>query len=478
MWLRHFSVLLTFLLCQKTALSQEPVPDISAQINQLLVNSKSVVESLPDSALHEANRAFQLSQQYQLDLLSAKSRIAISTAYSYLADYDAAIENSFRALEYAEKQADTLMQLDACNNLGIDFMYQGDYGASRGYLERVLKLSQLVGDTLRWGHALNNLGLIVSYEGGDPEEEKKFYEQAMKLFQQLDEQEGYANTLLNLGTVFTEGKDFQKADYYLQQALAIFKSIDFASGIEQTLQSIAENELGRSNFAKALTITDEALAVAKTNGVLQDLPFIYHLYMRIYAAKGDFVRAYQWQERFHSAQDSIFNSEKSLQIQELQTRYETERKQSEIEHLQLENQLQQADLRNSRNTIIAMSIGTALLVLIVVLVFVFRARKKRMELEEQELQIEALQQRVMELMTNKQPAELMEIQALNDRLHHDLTQREYEILTLSLQHKTNAEIAEQLYIAVSTVKFHLRNTYTKLGVNNRKEALQYVVKKS
>jgi len=54
-----------------------------------------------------------------------------------------------------------------------------------------------------------------------------------------------------------------------------------------------------------------------------------------------------------------------------------------------------------------------------------------------------------------------------------LTAREIKILGLAAQGYTNGRIARQLWITEQTVKFHLSNTYRKLGVANRTEASRY-----
>lgn len=54
-----------------------------------------------------------------------------------------------------------------------------------------------------------------------------------------------------------------------------------------------------------------------------------------------------------------------------------------------------------------------------------------------------------------------------------LTPREAEILGLAAQGHTNGEIARRLWVTEPTVKFHLSNTYRKLGVTNRTEASLY-----
>ena len=54
-----------------------------------------------------------------------------------------------------------------------------------------------------------------------------------------------------------------------------------------------------------------------------------------------------------------------------------------------------------------------------------------------------------------------------------LTEREKEILRLAAEGYTNSRIARELWVTEQTVKFHLSNTYRKLGVANRTEATRY-----
>jgi DNA-binding NarL/FixJ family response regulator len=54
-----------------------------------------------------------------------------------------------------------------------------------------------------------------------------------------------------------------------------------------------------------------------------------------------------------------------------------------------------------------------------------------------------------------------------------LTDRELEILGLVSEGLTNSGIARKLWVTEQTVKFHLSNTYRKLGVTNRTEASRY-----
>ncbi|MFD0768607.1 response regulator [Bacillus sp. CGMCC 1.60114] len=58
-------------------------------------------------------------------------------------------------------------------------------------------------------------------------------------------------------------------------------------------------------------------------------------------------------------------------------------------------------------------------------------------------------------------------------LHEDLTEREFEILLLIAQGKSNQEIADELFIALKTVKTHVSNILNKLNVSDRTQAVIY-----
>lgn len=60
---------------------------------------------------------------------------------------------------------------------------------------------------------------------------------------------------------------------------------------------------------------------------------------------------------------------------------------------------------------------------------------------------------------------------INMQLPNALSDREFEVLELIYEGKTNQQICDQLFIAMNTVKRHVTNAYFKLDVNSRSSAI-------
>lgn len=80
---------------------------------------------------------------------------------------------------------------------------------------------------------------------------------------------------------------------------------------------------------------------------------------------------------------------------------------------------------------------------------------------------------------NAEDQAVVPVQTLEDAIsnigeRYGLTKRELEILHNIYDGKSNTQIAGELFISESTVKAHVYNTFKKLGVKNRAEAIHFV----
>jgi len=67
----------------------------------------------------------------------------------------------------------------------------------------------------------------------------------------------------------------------------------------------------------------------------------------------------------------------------------------------------------------------------------------------------------------------MDVRGLKRDPRDSLTEREKTMLAALAKGRTNIELAAEFDISINTVKFHLRNLYEKLGLNNRSQAIAF-----
>lgn len=65
----------------------------------------------------------------------------------------------------------------------------------------------------------------------------------------------------------------------------------------------------------------------------------------------------------------------------------------------------------------------------------------------------------------------LDLTRINTNLGNSLSQREFEVLKLIYEGKTNQQISKELFISINTLKRHINNAYMRLEVGSRTKAL-------
>ncbi|MEQ9300307.1 MAG: tetratricopeptide repeat protein [Cyclobacteriaceae bacterium] len=353
--------------------------------------------------------------------------------------------------------------------------FNEDYESALNTFKEALKINTDLGDTLAMARVMQNMGQI--YELTQRFDSALFYLKASNsISRQFQDYRSLAVGSNLLGAVFFTLDELDSSEYHYEEAIRLDRQNQDSIGLIFDFGMLSSTLIRKKDFEKAKYYAEEAYKRTKDLGVKFDAAKNLSL---IYEAQGDIRKALSYQKEFKTLEDSVRSRDQRELVSELQAKYETTKKEAEIERLSLENGLKDANLARSRNAQYAIGIGGALSIILLIVFFTLRHKKQLAEKQAQELQYDALQKRYIEMLNGPQTFALADdIEALNKKVVNPLTEREFETLTLGLKGKSNREIAEKLFVSESTVKFHLRNVYGKLGVANRKEALEYVVKSS
>ena len=78
---------------------------------------------------------------------------------------------------------------------------------------------------------------------------------------------------------------------------------------------------------------------------------------------------------------------------------------------------------------------------------------------------------------NDKKQELPSLEFINQKYSIKITQSEYKTLCFLFEGLTNQQIADKSFVSINTIKTHLQNLFSKLGVKNRTSAIQKVIAK-
>lgn len=368
--------------------SAQTLPDsLSLQdttfVHSLIDSSYEVSYSNPDRAIEFADRALQISKkigfnkgiagayqelgyslsvkgEFQKAKRHVKQGIEISRAigdsltlvslindmgsiYKSQSEYDDALEYYFQALNLCEEMTLERGVAVSLGNIGLCYFEMNEYDNALRFYERALEIHQKLGNENSLAITYNNLGLLHGDEGRYGEA-LEYHKKALQIRSELGYTIEIANSLNNIGRLHMQQNQYSDATQYLQEALAVNnnRDPDLSSIIHENLSKLY---IASGQYNSALFHAKQTLELSKSYGTKLGEKIAYELLAEIYESLEQYDKAYNSQQNLTAVKDSILNAEKSRQIQELQTKYETAQKEKEIALLEQERQ-RQSILRN------------------------------------------------------------------------------------------------------------------------------------
>lgn len=317
------------------------------------------------------------------DSLLASEYALINGQYRYgRGDYEPSLVAYQDALRLAEAVGDRTQQARVLNEIGTLFRKQGDLDKAQEIFEDALARSREADSDFQEANSLNNLGIVYDNRGE--------FERAMELFEEsadmkaaMGDLDGLTYNLDNMGITSARMGQFEASEGYFLRSAELREEQGNYRGYGVIMGNLAELMLMKGDRNAALSYLDTAIETAYETDFHDFRRHLYGVRSTIYRDIGDFERALIAYEAMTALKDSLFNEERSRQLQELQTQYETEKKEQTIA-------LQAADLAEREAQLQRNYVLIALLLLAVVLLAVLVYwRRTREELRLQKAQMRA-----------------------------------------------------------------------------------------
>ncbi len=322
----------------------------------------------------------------------------------YLGNYDVAIENFEKSLEFLKQNNDTVNHVRCLSNIAYVYYYKGDYSNAITYFHRALYLNQKIGDkkneadiqlgignlncslkknddaerrfhlayhlyneicdSASMGVCLRNLGSLY-YSTNQYQKAIILYHKSLQIWQSYKSPAGKIKCYNSIGFAYFELQEFLLSEKYFETALLQAEEIGSKDEIAMAANGLAQVNFELGNYDLVIEYSNMAMEISEKTESLSNMNASLETLSDTYAQLGDYKKAYEYHQLFKEKNDSLYNIETTSQLNEIQTKYETEKKEKEIIKLNEANKIKVLEIEKERR-----SKQTQLFIFIVIIVVV------------------------------------------------------------------------------------------------------------
>ena len=347
-----------------------------------------------DSAVYYGLKAINFSRKKKFNKQLAQSLNDLGIIYTDKSEFEKALSLFYESLEIRKNAKDSMGMASLFLKIGIVYQKQGAFQKA---LENQLKALALY-ESLKFNkgisYCLNNIALI-HYNLGNNKMALTFHQKSYAMKKEMNDEYGMAGSLVNIGNIYFEQKDYNLAISTLRDALSSLRKIGDREYLSACLNNLGSALVSNGNSKEAYPLIvealklrkqeddkkglmssyinyanacfnlnmlnetklafEEALKLSKQISALPEQVMLYKSLSDISEKTGNSVLALNYLRKHNELQDSLLNVNLNTQIAEMQTKYETEKKEKENALLKNENavrKLQLAKEKSQRNLLL------------------------------------------------------------------------------------------------------------------------------
>ncbi len=384
----------------------------------------------PDSAIDCYTRALEIQTRQRDTVRMIKILRNIGISYQDMEDYRKAAEFYQRALVLSEAIRDSSGMINVLFSIADAYTSELNFQKSVETSMKALRIAESIGDKFMMSKCLGNLSITFGMME-DYEKALSYQKQSLACLDTLKNKRDAASSYSNIGLIYKKMGSLDSAEIYYYRSLRMKKEIGDMNSLATIFDNIGSLHVARKQYHKALEVYLEALRLAEENHLrgdqlllVTDIGEVYYL-MKDYPKAGQYLqkgldllgkgasaelkmRLYEnlyklkketgaWREavafgqKYYGLKDSLFALEKQKELHDIETRYQTKKKEDEIMLLTRDKELQDVRIRQQRVVQFALAgISLLLLALAALLFSRFRLKQQniRNKLEKEKLETE------------------------------------------------------------------------------------------
>ena len=265
----------------------------------------------------------------------------IASAHYFKGDYESAIENYIACFNYSDDNDISDIKLQALINLGVMYRVTDKNLDAIKVYRRTLELASQAEDLDLKSATYHNLGVAYTFEDSF-ELAFVYLDSAFVINESFGDSLKLSRTANAIGDAYhMQGENLDKAKEYflLSEDLQVYKSSQDI--LPKTYLALGQIEDELNNFAASDRYYKKGLAIIEETERGDILMNYYKSYQSLLAKQRKYEESYAYQNKYIDLYEELRSIEKQKDIEELQTKYETNQKENELQLLAARNQIQE-----------------------------------------------------------------------------------------------------------------------------------------
>ena len=343
----------------------------------------------PDSTIFYAKKALSLATKANDLTETARSYAIIADGFQKKNQLQSSIEYYLKTIQFSEKHHLESVLGSAYNGLGVNYYYLDDMSKAETYIKKGAAAKLKAKDYTYYTIILTNLASLYFYQ--------ERYHDAIDILLSAEKElikegeEYYLASLYNsIGASYQLiSPELDSAEIYYQKSIDYATKFKIQDNLITGYHNLGELHFKRKNYSQAIQFLKKAELESEKFAIEKYKLSVYATLSEVYETMGDFSNALYYKKLEYELNKSVFTTEKQKTIEELEIKYETAKKEQEIQAQKEEIQQTKLSAEKAKNRFYLI-LFSGLIVFILAgfsVVFILQRKKSARLLEQEKLKI-------------------------------------------------------------------------------------------
>ncbi len=349
------------------------------KVEVLLKISENTRSYAPELSIEFANQSLESASQLSDTLLMLLALKNLGLTHYSTGDYESSLTSFSRILEIQQARNDVEGIASAYNNMGIIYDELKKFATALDFYHRSLELKRRIGDRATIANTINNIGFLYN-KIDNPEKAYEYFSMALTIGRDQKDTLGMFSTYNNIGLYYFQQQQYDSALNYFNASLDVGQNLENNYDKAHLYNNIAKIHLERGNLQQAIDLYRQSLALSEPMDAKARMIASYRGLAEAFKQRGQYRAALDYYKKQSDLKDLVFSERNTRKIAEIETNYQIQQREKEIELLRKESEIQVLSL--SKNRVVTYFLLGSLILIFILAAVLYQRNQFRMKSNE------------------------------------------------------------------------------------------------